>query len=157
VTIQARESNQTPLPLMCAASISRSRPSARTEPADGQVEALLRKGVNLRVGALEGNVARLLALGELAGPLDGGRRDVDPERAACRGHARGRTGRLPAPASDVQDMIAGLDAPCPAHYLMVQPQFGVVVNGTSLQILPAGYVEALGGTVDAVASFYATH
>lgn len=54
-------------------------------------------------------------------------------------------------------MIAGLDAPCPAQYLMVQPQFGVVVNGASLQILPAGYVEALGGTVDAVPSFYATH
>jgi hypothetical protein len=110
VTIQARESNQTPLPLMCAASISLSRPSARAAP---------------------------LRLGELAGPLDGRRRDVDPERAACPGHARGLTGRLPAPASDVQDMIVGLDAPCPAQYLMVQPQFGVVVNEASLQILPA--------------------
>ncbi len=94
--------------------------------------------MNLRVGALEGNVARPLRLGELAGPLDSGRRDVDPERAACRGHAPGGTGGLPAPASDVQDMIVGLDAPCPPQYLMVQPQFGVVVNGASLQILPAG-------------------
>ncbi len=94
--------------------------------------------MNLRVGALEGNVTHSLRLGELAGPLDGGRGDVDPERAACPGHACGLTGRLPAPASDVQDMIVGLDAPSPAQYLMVQPQFGVVVNGASLQILPTG-------------------
>ena len=33
LTIQARESNQTPFPLMCAASISRSRPSARAAAA----------------------------------------------------------------------------------------------------------------------------
>jgi hypothetical protein len=35
-------------------------------------------------------------------------------------------------------MIVGLDAPCPAQNLMVQPQFGVIVNGASLQVLPPG-------------------
>jgi hypothetical protein len=68
--------------------------------------------------------------GELAGSLDGRRGDVNPERATCLGHARGLTGRLPAPASDVQDMLAGLDPTRPAQYLIVPPQLGVVVSGT---------------------------
>ena len=100
----------------------------RAEPADGQVEALLRKGVDLRVGALEGDVAYPLRLGELAGPLDGGFGDVDPERAAGPRQARGLAGGLPEPASDVQDLLAGLDATCPAQHLIVQPYFGVVAN-----------------------------
>ena len=91
----------------------------RAEPADGQVEALRREKVDLRVGALEGDVAYLLRPGEFAGALDSRRRDVDAERTACPGHARGLTGALPAPASNVQDVLAGLDAICPAQYRIV--------------------------------------
>jgi hypothetical protein len=88
--------------------------------------------MHLRVGALEGDVIYPLGPGELAGPVDDGRRDVDPERAACPGQARGLTGGLPGPASDVQDMLAGLDAQGPAQDLVVQPQFGVVIDEISL-------------------------
>jgi hypothetical protein len=89
------------------------------EPADGQIEAHLRKAVDLRVGAPEGNVVSSLCLGELAGTRDGGRRDVNAERTASLGHASSLTGGLPAPASDVQNMIVGLDAICPAQHLIV--------------------------------------
>jgi hypothetical protein len=105
--IQARELNQTPSSLRCAASASRSRRTARAaadsgvplvaltglpdhhdqppgraqrspdvgergggiveehgaEPADRQVEALVREAVDLRVGTLEGDVAYILRPG----------------------------------------------------------------------------------------------
>ena len=101
----------------------------RAEPADCQVEALLRKAVDLCVGVLEGDVAEPLGPGELAGALDRGRGDVDPERAACLGRARGLPGRLPGPAADVEDVVVELDAKGPAQYLVVPPQFGVVAAG----------------------------
>jgi hypothetical protein len=104
----------------------------RAEAAHGQVEALPRKGVHLRVGTLEGDVAYPLRPGELAGPFDGGRGDVDPERAAVPGQARSLTGRLPAPAADVQDVLAGLDVARPSQHLSLQPHLGVVIDGVSL-------------------------
>ena len=85
--------------------------------------------MDLRVGMLEGDVLHPLGLGEFAGAFDGGFGDVDPERTACPRQARGLTGCLSEPASDVQHMLAGLDAPCPAQHLIVQPYFGVVGNG----------------------------
>jgi hypothetical protein len=60
----------------------------RAEPADGQVEAPLRGAVDLRVGALEGDVVRSPRPGELASTIDRGRRDINPKRAACPGHGR---------------------------------------------------------------------
>jgi hypothetical protein len=86
----------------------------------------LRKAVDLRVGALEGGVAQPLRPGELAGTLDRGRGDVDPERTSRPGRARGLPGRLPGPASDVEDVVAELDGAGPAQYLVMPPQFGVV-------------------------------
>ena len=82
--------------------------------------------MDLRVGMLEGDVAEPLGLGELAGTLDGGCGDVDPERAARLSPARGLPGRLPGPASDVEDVVAVLDAAGPAQCLVMPPQFGVV-------------------------------
>ena len=101
----------------------------RAEPADRKVEALGRKAVVLRVGAFEGDVAEPLGPGELAGPLDGGCGDVDPERAAGMGRTRGLPGRLPGPASDVEDVVAELDVAGPAQCLVVPLQFGVVATG----------------------------
>src|SRR6185312_7829257 len=77
----------------------------RAEAADRQVEALPREVVDLRVGLLERDVGQALGAGEVAGPLDGRRGDVDPERAARPGHARGRSGGLPVSASDVEDVV----------------------------------------------------
>ena len=101
----------------------------RAEPADCQVEALLRKAVDLCVGVLEDDVAEPLGLGQLAGTLDGGCGDVDPERTACLSCARGLSGRLPGPTSDVEDVVVELDATGLAQYLVVPPQFGVVAAG----------------------------
>jgi hypothetical protein len=91
------------------------------EPADRHVEALLRKAVDLRVGTLEGHVVELVCPGELAGTLDRGRGDIDPESAARPGRARGLPGRLPGPAADVEDVVAELDAAGPAQYLVMPP------------------------------------
>jgi hypothetical protein len=104
----------------------------RAEPAHGQVEALLREAVDLRVAVLEGDVGHSPRLGELAGPLDGGFGDVDPERTACPRQVRGLAGGLPEPASDVQDLLVGLDAAGSAQHLIVQPKFGVVSNEARL-------------------------
>ena len=100
----------------------------RAEPADGQVEALWRKAVDLCVGVLKGGVAQALGLGELTGALDGGGGDVDPKRAACLRGARGLPGRLPGPAADVKDVILGLHASGPAQHLVVPAQFSVVAG-----------------------------
>ena len=83
--------------------------------------------MDLCVGALEGHVGYPLRPGELAGQLDSGRRDVNAERTACLGHAGGLTGGLPEPASDVQNMLAGLDAIGPAQHLIVPPHLVVVI------------------------------
>ena len=101
----------------------------RAEPAHCQVEALLRKAVDLCVGVLEDDVAEPLGLGQLAGTLDGGCGDVDPERTACLSCARCLSGRLPGPTSDVEDVVVELDATGLAQYLVVPPQFGVVAAG----------------------------
>ena len=85
-----------------------------------------RKAVVLRVGAFEGDVAEPFGSGELAGALDGLCGDVDAERAACVGCARGLPGRLPGSASDVEDVIADLDVAGPAQCLVMPTQFGVV-------------------------------
>ena len=66
---------------------------------------MLRKAVELGVGVLEGDVAEPLGLGKLAGTLDGGCGDVDPERTACLSCARGLSGRLPGATSDVEDVV----------------------------------------------------
>ena len=100
----------------------------RAEPADRQVETPRRKAVDLRVGALKADVAKSLRPGEHAGALDCGRGDVDPERTTCLGHAGSLTGRLPDPTSDVEDVVARLDAPDPAQYRVVQSQFGVIAG-----------------------------
>jgi hypothetical protein len=101
----------------------------RAEPADRQVEALLREAVDLRVGSLEGDVAQLPCPGEFTGALDRGRGDVDPERTARLGRARGLPGRLPCPAADVEDVVAELDAAGPAQDLVMPPQLSVVPAG----------------------------
>jgi hypothetical protein len=89
--------------------------------------------VDLCVGVLESDVAEPVGPGELAGTLDGGRGDVDPERTACLGSARGLSGRLPGPTSDVKDVVVELDATGPAQYLVVPPQFGVVAAGAGCE------------------------
>jgi ketosteroid isomerase-like protein len=58
---------------------------------------------------LEGDVAELLCPGELAGTLDRGRGDIDPERTARPGCPRGLPGRLPGPAADVEYGVTGTD------------------------------------------------
>ena len=84
--------------------------------------------MDLRVGMPEGGVLHSVVPGEFAGTLDGGFGDVDPERTTRPRQARGLTGCLSKPASDVQDMLLGLDAAGPAQHLIVQPYFGVVGN-----------------------------
>ncbi len=85
--------------------------------------------MDLRVGMLEGDVAEPLGPGKLAGALDRGRGDVNPERTPGLGRPRGLSGRLPSPAADVEDVVVELDANGPAQYLVVPPQFGVVAAG----------------------------
>jgi hypothetical protein len=63
---------------------------------------------------LKGDVAEPVGPGELAGTLDRGRRDVDPERTPCLGRPRGLPGCLPSPAADVKDVVVELDANGPA-------------------------------------------
>jgi hypothetical protein len=99
------------------------------EPADRHVEALLRETINLRVSALEGHVTELLCSGELASTLDRGHGDVDPERNARSGGARGLPRRLPSPAADIEDVVADLDAARPAQDLVMPPQLGIVADG----------------------------
>jgi hypothetical protein len=89
------------------------------EPADRQIEAPRRKAVDLRVGLLEGDVAQVLRLGQPAGALDRGRRDVDPERTARPGRPRGLPGGQPGAAADVQDVVVEPDAGRPAQGLVV--------------------------------------
>src|SRR4029077_11001941 len=101
----------------------------RAESADGHVKVLLRETAELRVGDLEGDVAELLGPGELAGTLDRGRGDVDPERVTGPGGARRLAGGLPGPAADVEDVGAETDAAGPAQDLVMPPQFGVVAYG----------------------------
>ena len=93
--------------------------------------------MNLRVGTLEGGVAEPVGPGKLAGTLDRGRRDVDPERTPGLGGPCGLSGRLPSPAADVEDMVVKLDANGPAQHLVMPPQFSVVASG-------AGHVFACG-------------
>jgi hypothetical protein len=78
---------------------------------------------------LEDDVAEPLGLGQLAGTLDGGCGDVDPKRTACLSCARGLSGRLPGPTSDVEDLVVEPDATGLAQYLVVPPQLGVVAAG----------------------------
>ena len=82
--------------------------------------------MNLRVSTLEGDVMHPPR--EPASPRDSGRGDVDPERTARPRHARGLTGRLPEPASDVQDTLVRLDITSPAQHLIVSPQFVVILD-----------------------------
>ena len=82
---------------------------------------VLREAVDLRIGTLEGDVGHSLRPGELAGPLDGGFGDVDPERTASPRETCSLTGCLPEPASDVQDLLVGLNTACSAQHLIVQP------------------------------------
>src|SRR5215470_14282019 len=70
-----------------------------------------------------------LGPGELAGALDRGGGDVDPNGAPCPRRARGLSGGLPGPAADVEDVIVELDADGRAQYLVVPPQFGIVAAG----------------------------
>jgi hypothetical protein len=102
----------------------------RAEPADGQVELLRWKAVDLGVGSLEGDVAEPLCLRGLAGTIDHPRGQVDPQRAARGGRARGLPGRLPGPTTDVEDVVVTPDATSPAQHLVVPPQLGVVVDRT---------------------------
>ena len=95
--------------------------------------------MHLCVGVLEGDVAQPFRPGELAGAADRGRGDIDAERAACPGRARGLAGRLPGPAPDVEDAVAVLDAEGAAQYLVVPPQLGVVALnvGSDPQMKPS--------------------
>ena len=100
----------------------------RPEPTDGEVETVLRKAVHLRVALLEGNVVDALRPGELAGPLDHRGGEVDSERAPFPGRPRGVPRRPAGSTADVQDPVV-----CPyvvraAKDLVVQPEFGVVVD-----------------------------
>ena len=51
-----------------------------------------------------------------------------PSALPAMGRARGLPGRLPGPASDVEDVVVELDAAGPAQYLVMPPQFGVVAG-----------------------------
>src|SRR5215218_1381694 len=100
----------------------------RPEPTDGEVETVLRKAVHLRVALLEGNVADSLRPGEFAGPLDHRGGEVDSERAPSPGRPRGVPRRPAGSTADVKDPVV-----CPyvvraAKDLVVQPEFGVVVD-----------------------------
>ena len=67
------------------------------------------------------DVAESFCLGELAGALDRGRGDVDPERNACLGRACGLSGCLPSSTADVEGVVVELDANGPPQYLVVPP------------------------------------
>ena len=90
---------------------------------------LPREAVDLRVGALEGDVAHPSARASSRARSMGGRGEVDAKRAARLGRARGLPGRLPGAASDVEDAVVDLDATGLAQDLVVRPQFGVVAVG----------------------------
>jgi len=49
-----------------------------------------------------------------------------PSALPARAYARRLTGRLPAPAPDIEDMVAGPNAAGRAQQLIVPPHFGVV-------------------------------
>jgi hypothetical protein len=70
---------------------------------------------------LEGDVAESFCLGELAGALDRGRGNVDPERTACLGRACGLSGCLPSSTADVEGVVVELDANGSPQYLVVPP------------------------------------
>src|SRR5215218_2475538 len=100
----------------------------RPEPTDGEVETVLRKAVHLRVALLEGDVVDPLRPGEFAGPLDHRGGEVDSERAPFPGRPRGVPRRPAGSTADVQDPVV-----CPyvvraAKDLVVQLEFGVVVD-----------------------------
>jgi hypothetical protein len=83
---------------------------------------------HLRVAVLEGDVVDSLRPGEFTGPLDHRGGEVDSERAPFPGRPRGIPRRPAGSAADVQDPVV-----CPyvvraAQDLVVQPQFGVVVD-----------------------------
>ena len=103
--------------------------------------------MDLCVGVLKGDVAETLGPGERAGSLDRGRGDVDAERTPFPCRARGVTGRLPGPASDVEDVVCELDVYGPAQHLVVPAQFGVVPAGAGrllslllAELRPPGFV-----------------
>jgi hypothetical protein len=128
----------------------------RAESADCQVEALLRKAVVLCVCVLEGDVVHTFSLGELAGALDCGSGDVDPERTACLGRPRGLSGCLPGPASDVEDVVVRLDATGPAQYMVVPLQFGVVAGGPGCMAVGGGWHSGALPTIGAARALLVT-
>nr|BFE72815.1 hypothetical protein GCM10020092_061160 [Actinoplanes digitatis] len=83
--------------------------------------------MDLCVGVLEGDVVD--SLGQCAGALDRGRRDVHAERGAGAGRTRGLPGRLAGAAAEVEDMVVEPKADRAAQHLVVPSQFGVVARG----------------------------
>jgi hypothetical protein len=99
-----------------------------------------REWVNLRVGALEADVAQILCVGERAGAVDGGGGGIDAQDAAGVGGTGGLAGRLPGAAADVENVVAWLDAAGAVQGLVVAAQLGVVVDGAPLPRLALGAV-----------------
>src|SRR4029450_2501506 len=100
----------------------------RPEPTDGEVETALREAVHLRVALLEGNVVDSRCPGEFAGPLDHPGGEVDSERAPFPDRPRGDPPRPAGSTADVQDPVVWPYVVCAAKDLVVQPEFGVVVD-----------------------------
>src|SRR4029453_12120553 len=100
----------------------------RPEPTDGEVERALREAVHLRVALLEGDVVDSLRPGEFAGPLDHRGGEVDSERAPFPGRPRGVPCRPAGSTADVQDPVVWSYVVRAAQDLVVQPEFGVVVD-----------------------------
>jgi hypothetical protein len=84
----------------------------RPGPANGNVEALVRKGIDLGVGLLKCHVCHVLPLRQLARKLDHARRQIHSECRPGASTPRGVSGCLPATAPDVEHVRGRVDRCC---------------------------------------------
>ena len=88
--------------------------------------------MTLGVGLLELDVAQPCGFGEPPCAIDHRRGDVHPHHTPGHGQPGRVTRRLPGPAPDVQDVIAGPNPVASPQHHVVHPQFGIVVDAADL-------------------------
>ncbi len=89
------------------------------EPADGQIEVVSGKPMDLCVGLFERDVVESFGQRDFASALDRRPGDVDPERTPRLCGTCGLTRRLPTSTADVEDVVVELNADRLPQYLVV--------------------------------------